>query len=600
MSVYLVILPKKDSEELNHKNLLKRTAFEYSELFREIGYKPYTFISDNLYNSGSVIIWDRIDPNSFFYKSSNGVWTVSSSTNVSQNIAENTCRRGGELNYLQPVWGHYTVVRAEMYLSQFQAWNTIPAIEAIHYAEDDNYIYISNRPLPIALAMSQGVVEEINMNKDFLAEYLAFGYSISGDTTYENVKILSPNKMLNVKNGSLSFKNSPCGMASKLSVDHSQEEAKDYLKTALENSMNRSIKNMRGRKIQLRMSGGKDSRLCALLARPYSDKFFSVNFGDLAEMETKLSAVICDYVDIPLEITSPKLMPGDSIREKVEKQLLYSDGILPSEPHTSIYLGSDPRTDNESIMMGQWPLFKGGYANTMQNNEKVLKDKLVSIIFPILKEDEHDKFKNQLINWFNKQESSSNLEKLYLFSRTFRSGRWMQSSVALCSRSADVLFPISDSEVTVVSDALTMFEKVSQVTLYSVMNIFDNYVTHLPLANSGWPAGTRSLIEKSPNHGLVTDIQDKLKELEGRTKYVEEDYISTMSNEVIFEITGEIVKSPRYGNYKKILNSYFIDAIESCSETEMLVPANMHKRIFKSALWRLYVADVWLSEIWLK
>lgn len=263
MSVYLVVLPKKDSEELNHKDLLNKTAFEYSELFKDVGYKPYIFISDNPYKSGSVVIWDRIDPNSFFYKNSDGVWAVSSSVNTSQSIVENMARRGGKLNYLEPVWGHYTVVRAEMYLSQFQAWNTVPAIEAIHYSEDNDYIYISNRPLPIALAMNQAITKEIQMNEDFLSEYLAFGYSISGSTIYKHVKILLPDEMLNVKNGLLSFQSKPDGMSSKFSENHTQEDAKEHLKSALERSMQRSISNMRGEKIQLRMSGGKDSRLCS-------------------------------------------------------------------------------------------------------------------------------------------------------------------------------------------------------------------------------------------------------------------------------------------------------------------------------------------------
>lgn len=600
MSIYLVVLPKKESQAPSLEKLLNTVAVNYSDLLNDFDYKHYISMPDNPYHSGSVLVWDRIDPAAFFYKSSGGVWAVSSSTNVSQSIVDQITRRGGELHYLKPVWGHYTVVRAEMYLSQFQAWNTIPAIEAIHYSEDDNYIYISNRPLPIALAMSQGVVEEIKMNESFLAEYLAFGYSISSDTIYNSVKILLPNQMINIKNGSLRFEPKPFGMSSKLPVKHTQEAAAEHLKSALENSMKRSISNMRGDKIQLRMSGGKDSRLCTLLAQPYHEKFFSVNFGDLSEMETKLSAIICDYTNIPLEITSPKLMPGKTIREKVERLLLHSDGILPSEPHTSVYLGSDPRTSNESIMMGQWPLFKGGYAKTMQNDESLLKTKLVGIIFPILKDVEHDKFENQIISWFDLVESSSNLEKLYIFSRSFRSGRWMQGSVALCSRDADVLFPISDSEVTVIADALTMFEKVSQVTLYTVMNTIDNYITHLPLANSGWPAGTRKIIENSFPYGATTNIQDKLEELEGQTKYIEGDYISTMSDEIIFEIAFEIVNSTRYRSYKNILENNFIKSIESCAKSKILIPVNMHKRIFKSAVWRLYVADVWLSERWLK
>lgn len=597
MSVYLVVLPKIESKDASLENLLNTVAVNYSGLFSNIDYKHHINMSDNPYKSGSSILWDRIDPASFFHKNSNGVWVVSSSTNVSKNIAEQTTRRGGELLYLKPVWGHYTVVRTEMYLSQFQAWNTVPAIESIHYAEDDNYIYVSNRPLPIALAMSKGVIKEVIFNTDFLAEYLAFGYSITGNTTYKGVKILHPNKMLNVIRGHISFKDAPLFIESTLPVEHTQEEAQQHLRLALENAMKRSISNMRGRQIQLRMSGGKDSRLCALLAQPYKSKFFAVNFGKMEEEETDLSAIICNYVNIPLEITSPKLISGNSIKEKVENLLILSDGILPSEPHTAIYVGSEPRTDNESIMMGQWPLFKGGYANSMKNDEKVLKEKLTSIVYPIFKKTHYAYFQNYILDWMDQTSASSNLEKLYLFSRTFRSGRWLQSNVALLSRDADVLYPISDAEVTAVSDALTMFEKVSQSVLYSVMNSMDNYITHLPLANSRWPAGINASTGDKLNDATIEDLSKKL---EIPPKYVTREYISAMSDKTICELAKQIQNSIRLEDYKEILSCDFIEAVSKSALGTIEPPSNMHLRSFKSAIWRLFIADVWLLENWLK
>ncbi|MBO1530418.1 hypothetical protein J3492_04220 [Psychrobacter sp. F1192] len=600
MSVYLVILPK---DELNPKQLIEKVAGSYLGLFPNVGYKTHNYIADNPSTSGSSVIWDRIDPSSSIYKSKkDGTWVVSSGINVSKSISENVVRRGGEVYYVEPVWGHYTVVRAEMYLSQFQAWNTVPAVEAIHYAQDESFIYISNRPLPIALAISRGSIDSIKMNQDFLSEYLAFGYSLTGNTIYEGVKILPADKMLNVKNGSISLQNKPSGMHSNLPLKRSQSEGAYYLKDALENSMKRSIDNMRGDKVQLRMSGGKDSRLCALLAKPYSQKFYSVNFGDLKEMETKLSVVISSYLNMPIEVTSPELMPGSSIRHKVQNQILMSDGILPSEPHTSIYLGSNPKTKNESIMLGQWPLFKGGYANSMRNSENSLKSKLISIIFPILNSVEQSKFEDLLLGWFENQESSSNLEKLYLFSRLFRSGRWMQGSFALYSRDADVLLPISDSQVTAASDTLSMYEKVSQISLYSVMDSMDSIITNMPLANSNWPVAVRDLINSYPQQSSQASsyFDNKNKEIENSSMYITRDYISAMSDKVIIDIAKEIVESPRFDVYAEKLNKYFINSVKNFASGESSTPNHMQIRIFKSAVWRLYVADVWLSLNWLK
>lgn len=603
MSVFLAVIPK-DVESLSHtkhNRILEKVSNTYSELFKEVKYKYSKLSFEKFPNTGNIILWDRVDPNSLFCCSEEqNVWTVSSSMNVSESILHNVSRRGGDLQYINPVWGHYTVLRAEYHMNQFQAWNTIPALEAINFAEDDNFVYVSNMPLTIALAMAEGDARNIKLNEDYISEYLAFGYSLSGKTGFKDVYVLPPTQMLNVNKGTISFERSPSGLNAALSENHSQEEGAEHLLLALQNSMKRSISQMRGEKIQLHMSGGKDSRLCALLAQPYNEKFYSVTFGQLGETESSVAAIISDKVGIPIEITSPKLSEGKNLKQKVASTIRYTDGILPSEPHLSLFIRTMPKTENESIMEGQWPLFKGGAVKNMRKKEIRIKQTLLNIPLPILNSHEMDSHNAFLLHWYSNVKAKTNLEKLYLFSREFRSGRWLQGNVAMFSRHTDVLYPICDSEVTAVSDALTLVEKVSQTTLYDVMNSLSPGITHLPLANSKWPAHTNNKAEEFLSKSTQIDIRNEFSNLKRKPNLVHQESIESLSVNIISEISRSIIDSKNFLDYTKILNENFIESLRKASGGIMSPPLDMPDKLFKSAIWRLFVVDVWLSKSWLE
>ncbi len=603
MSVFLAVIPKNIENKVDEDqvSILDKISASYTEIFKDVTYLTCKLHGTGSSNSGHVLIWDRIDPKSLFScNEQEGIWTVSSSMNVSKSVIDNVSRRGGRLQYINPVWGHYTVLRAEYHMNQFQAWNTIPALEAINFAEDNNFIYISNMPLAIALAIAKGETRKIQLNEEFLSEYLAFGYSLSGNTGFKDVYILPPTQMLNIKNGVIAFEPSPSGLHTILPEKHSEEEGAEHLLFALKNSMERSISQMRGQKIQLHMSGGKDSRLCALLAQPYNKNFYSVTFGQLGELESSIAAVISDKVGIPIEITSARLSEGKTLRQKVASTVRYTDGILPSEPHLSLFIRTIPKTENESIMEGQWPLFKGGEVKRMKKKEDRIKQTLLKIPLPILNSNEMAYYSKFLMNWYLNVEAKTNLEKLYLFSREFRSGRWLQGNVAMFSRHTDVLYPICDSEVTAVTDALTLVEKVSQTTLYYVMDSLNSNITHLPLANSKWPAHTNSKVEKFLIEKPVKNIYDEFSNIKIKPNFVNQESIDSLSLDVIAEISRDILDSEKFLSYAKILNENFIDALIKASSGIISPPMDMPDKLFKSAIWRLFVADVWLSKIWLE
>lgn len=602
MSIYLVIIPKSKSEvsvSEGLRELIDKVSKEYSRRVERFGYKFHSLDYLGSDYENVALVWDQLNPSDYFFKNKD-LWVLTSGMALPGEIAQKVVRRGGRVQYADPVWGHYTVVRNELNMGQLQAWGTVPAIEGVNYGEDEDFIFISNRPFPIALALAKGVSKSIRLNYEFAIEYLAFGYSVTGNTGFEGVSILHPDKMMKVDNGKISFGESPLIANVGLLPGYSFEEGVDALLCALQNSMERAVKQLRGEKIQLRMSGGKDARLCAQLTKPYKNIFTGVTFGKPGELESSIAAIVSCNLGIELDITSPQAIPLPSFQERVERVLDLSDGILPSEPHTSIYEGANPASKAEGIMLGQWPLFKGGYAKRMRYSDHAVREKLQSIISPFVVGPGLKKYRAYIDSWLSSQGSQNTIEKLYLFSRQFRSGRWLQGNVALYSKDADVLYPLSDSEVASVSDALSIFDKVSQKTLFFVMERLDKRIARLPLGGDDWPFSLGEGRGEPAWYGLSDEqiVHAEVKRLVGSPNFKQVDYVESLSFNVISEISKLILCSDKIFYYKSILRDDFVIFMEKAAGGEVDIPDGNSLRACGSFLWRLYVLDVWFKQRW--
>lgn len=100
------------------------------------------------------------------------VWSVSAGSDVAGELLESLARRAGHLHFISPVWGSYAAVYAEPLIGRITAWNTIPAIESICFAETRTHYIVGNRPLLVALAAARGVVAGLTLDQEYLVEYL--------------------------------------------------------------------------------------------------------------------------------------------------------------------------------------------------------------------------------------------------------------------------------------------------------------------------------------------------------------------------------------------------------------------------------------------
>ena len=209
-----------------------------------------------------------------------------------------------------------------------------------------------------------------------------------------------------------------------------------------------------------------------------------------------------------------------------------------------------------------------------------------------------------LEEWQRTERTSSDLEFLYLFARNFRSGRWLQAHINLYERDSFIAYPIADEEVAAVSDAMTMSEKVSQRVLFQALEVVWPYANRVPLSNGNtwrferggpsedlgrdsYPERHRPLSEIEYTGSVMVDpaLQD----------YKAVEYTRAVGTQMALELLNSDNRELLFG----MITPEFRQTLSSISRGEFVIPEGSSQREIVKFIWRLYVADRWLSKEWL-
>lgn len=553
--------------------------------------------------SASILVWKRTaEQNSVQTKKD--WWAFTAGQDASEEILQKVARRGTALEYVEPVWGSYLSIFGERYVDCVTVWNTIPALETAHFAETDEFTFVSNRPLFVAMALAGGDVSKIELSESYLNQYLLFGFNIDDTSPFQGVSTLNADTALQIRNGRKSIIPVPNGLKSSLPKFHSEVEGALALQNALTDAATRAFKDFKGDGVQLRMSGGKDSRLLLGMMRDLRVPVYGLTFGRPTDEETRVAQLLCREANIPLEITAPKSSPESTVAEKVDRTIVMSDGLPASEPHTSLYEGSSPRKPGDAITLGQWPLMKGGQAKKFSYSDETLYAALKRQSAWIVGEELESWYDEFLDSWTEDTPVNAGIEYLYLFARNFRSGRWLQAHINLYERDAYIAYPIADSEVAAVSDALSMTEKVSQRTLFSALGGIWPEALEIPLSNKGswkfeitganpalgydtYDARHAEIPEYVPGDDMFVDP--------ALDTYRAKEYTETLGR----ELARELIDSPHAEILKAKVKPEFWSAIADFREGTLQIPENSSRREMLKYIWRLYVANRWLAKDWM-
>lgn len=610
MSIYLVAVPKKklrstmtDDLADHNSELLRRCFQKYRSLVGDHYHSKVKISSPGQHGTASIGVWKRQSESNRIVTKKDW-WAHSSGQDVSEFLLEKVARRGGGVVYTNPVWGSYTAIWGERYRDRVTLWNTIPALEAVHYAETEDYVFASNRPLLAAVARADGEALPVALETDFLDRYLMFGFSLDAVSPFEGVSTIAVDEALDIDGGEVKIISRPAGLIANLPNFHSEEEAVKALAVALKDSTQRALENFSGKNVQLRMSGGKDSRLLLGLVKDSDHSVYGLTFGKPGDEEVRVAHQLCRAADKHLEVTAPVPVDRPSLAEKVDRTILMSDGIPASEPHTSIYYGSSPRVDGDAIMLGQWPLMKGGQAKKLRYSEVGLQNALRRQAGWFVNDELRARYADFLEQWQREVETSNDLEYLYLFARNFRSGRWLHAHIILYERDAVIAYPIADEEVAAISDAMTMTEKVSQRVLFNALELIWPEANRIPLSNGNkWRfKGSRPDEDLGNDSSAQCYAEVPLHESDAYLHVdprLEDSIAIEYTKEVGIQMAKELSQSDNWELLVSKVTPEFGVIMEAAANGELCVPEKSSQREIVKFIWRLYVADRWLRKEWL-
>lgn len=610
MSVLVAIVPKQKSDSLN-RTASSLASICSKSLAPSLGsrYPTDAHAISGLTATGGVLLeWRAVDQRSGFALRK-GRWTASTAPQIAENLLNDATTIAGRLVTGSSSYGTYMAMAGDRNTDRLIAWNTVPTVEAVHYAEDRDFIYVSNRPLGIAICLAARQRRKIRLSDEYAAQYLVFGFCVSDITPFEGVKVLAPRQALSIGDGVLRLIAAPNEPLAHLEdTEQATQKGSRELTDALRSATRRQLELQGDKPIQLRLSGGLDSRLLlGLLREAGAANVTSVCQGSQSSEEAMVAAELADLAGTEYFTTVPNLIDRNSMVGSFLKSIEQSQGFIPSEALVSPYAVADPITDGESLAAGQWPLFKGVLErranNPLENMWNGLKSRADLNLSP--------KFNHQveqsMRNWYATIPAISNHELLYMWGRDIRSSRYLQPHTIQVDLESQMFYPFLDSEVTRIADALPFMNRLRQYAMFYALQEIWPESLKVPVANNG-----RFRFETS---GPVDGVSGESFEMRtAPPKPLSEpvrnlDAFSSVSDQ-------EFVKSPVVAAAKFVLGSSSWRQLRRMLSDEMrtivvrssklreadarkLAPKDKSGRWLQLMMWRYVLVAIWLEGDWI-
>lgn len=610
MSILLAIIPRSN-------RVTTATSVSDGRLINKIssvlGPKYFTepvVLNDATRDGGVVIVWNAESGNRN-PDTRAGVWTACSSQGFAAKLRNGVKTQNGRLSVEPEIGGSYMALWGNKGSGRIFAWSTPPAIEPVYYASDRENIYISNRPLPIAFALTAGRPEILEIDENYVREYLNYGFSISTASPFKGISVLMPRTCLSVWRGKIQILDEPdFGQVELQSAGDSRETGSVELASSLKRATSRLIEQQPEKGVQLRLSGGKDSRLMLGLLNLIPDcKVTAVTQGDAESVQVKVAAELAGLAGIDFIATAPNMTVKTSIIQSCETTIFQSSGLIPSEPTIAPFSAPDPLELGEFLAAGEWPLFKGYLERTSDRSMESVERLLSGSSKYILNSDGNYLTDSALDEWKASLPVFSSYEMLYYYGRDIRAARYQHAKTAQIDTQSTVFYPFLDTEVVKVSDALPVVNRRNHYSMFTALRDIWPESFSVPFAgNEGFRferfASTRSFSAgfQGGNQRPPRAYEGEIKQFSQRPHAIDSTfYYSPISASANF-----IVTSGEWSYLSKFLDSSFASRIQEwaqkTSDRGLDGAGNTRKeqKETKIKVWRILMLVLWLRRRWLK
>ncbi|GAA3699949.1 hypothetical protein GCM10022377_11310 [Zhihengliuella alba] len=559
-------------------------------------------------NGGAVAQWTADGETDVFY-TLKGRWAASSSPRTATPLWRAMSSGAGQLRYSEPVWGTYMAMIGDKSTERLFAWNTVPTVEAVHYAQDADYTYVSNRPLLIALAMNDGDLSRVQLDTErYLPEYLNFGFSISGATPFKGVTTLEPRSTLAVVDGRIGL--GPAPVADRVELVEQENERHTgaaELAEAFRAATRRCVDRRYSDTVQLRLSGGLDSRIILGLLREHPVlEISTVTQGGQTSPDAAVAAILAQRAGVPHQVVYPELTDDEGFIESMRRSIFESQGFLPSEALTAPYAAAAPMHDREMLAAGQWPLFKGVLDKSGRNTLDEVRAKLFGVDARMLNPELNAQTRDTVAAWMASVHGTSNLEYLYMYARDIRSSRYLQPHNIQVDRISQLMYPFLDSQVAAVADVLPALNRMRNIAAFLAVERIWPEAVRVPT-----PADGRFRFEltqpmegvSGPHYEERMAVAPPYTGTVVRPAAVDRPAFQEYAGDPFRSVARYLLASPRYAVLEPLLGDETRDVVRRLIEKPIAeamapYPDLPPARSMRLRLWRVLLADLWLEGGW--
>lgn len=608
MTSFLIVTPRTPEQESRTEDIARIAADSFDKVLGP-RYAEAPTLRNGVSATGAVLVEWRSTDQVFVYRIGRR-WVASTAPETGVSLIRSVRTPHGRVELDYPVWGSYMAIAGDYDSDRIVAWNTVPAIEAVHYAEDRDFLYISNRPMAIALAKSGGEPSRIELEEDYLLDSLSFGFAVSDATPFRGVHSAPATSAVAIYRGGLSLIPGPKPEPREISVRQDKRtEGADELFESLNAATKRLLQAQPTPEIQLRLSGGQDSRLVLGLLKQHGlENVTAVTQGDESSEEVHVAARLAELAGVKHRVVRPSLNDPLSVERSYEESLRISQGQFLSEALGAPYAFADPFKVGEGYAAGQWPMFKDMYVGKSRLGLTDLVQELQAHNAGFLMADLNRRAHLELEKWAASVGIQSNADMLYLYGLEIRASKYFQASNIAVDAFSKTLFPFMDSEVVAVSDGLGSSRRRSQVPMFLAMQKLWPEAMQVPLARGG-----RFRFERwSPLEGISGEHYES-RVAEPRAMNVNvthRDYLGSATDRFLLDsplVSGSryLLDSSSWDYLRDILSEEFRGRVYRLASLETEIDAlkelktrgrRVHTQLYIA---RLILADKWLSRTWL-
>jgi hypothetical protein len=362
---------------------------------------------------------------------------------------------------------------------QLYLWSTRPGLRAIAWAESDTLIVAGTRPR-LVHAVARGFAPP-SYDLAYLHAALC-GWSLGDLTPYAGTRLLAVDTLLQIRAGVCHPRAHPTPSTERAPRNPTHQTSL-YV-----GALREAVAPLaRLPAFELRLSGGKDSRLVAAVLHDRGIVPSTVScHGQPEEPEPRVAAELARLLGWSVRLDVPVMAERGSLLDGVRANLRLADGFFATEPrHAALGLHKLSNDPGPGIVLGHIELQKGGWARRLGAPfEEVLRfckqrvTPLRDYVIPELSAARH----GEVDAYLAELNITDSAELGYRINYRFRVCRWLTSHYLAHSNELLPVYPLVDEKVVRVVHSAPLGQLVSERLLYRATCRAAPQLAALPLA----------------------------------------------------------------------------------------------------------------------